>query len=71
MPLHIRALFLARPLHFGDYGGLLLKVVWALLDIVAIIVLVSGLHLWGARARIPAAVRANDLVRGQDGEGAR
>lgn len=70
MPLHIRALFLARPLHFGDYAGLPLKVVWALLDIVAIVVLVSGLYLWWARARVPSAKRADDLISRYGAEGA-
>jgi len=33
-------------LHFGDYGGLPLKIIWALLDLVTITVLGSGLYLW-------------------------
>ncbi|CAN5285593.1 PepSY-associated TM helix domain-containing protein [soil metagenome] len=46
MPAYLRLLQLSRPLHFGDYGGLPLKIVWALLDLVAIAVLRSGLYLW-------------------------
>ncbi len=46
MAWYISALLLSQPLHFGDYGGLPLKVLWALLDIVAILVLGSGLYLW-------------------------
>ncbi|WP_454674032.1 PepSY-associated TM helix domain-containing protein [Achromobacter pestifer] len=46
MPWHIRMLFLSQPLHFGDYGGLPLKLIWAALDLVAIMVLVTGLWLW-------------------------
>jgi uncharacterized iron-regulated membrane protein len=49
MPVYLRALQLARPLHFGDYGGLPLKIVWALLDVAAIVVLGSGLYLWWGR----------------------
>jgi len=64
MPLHIRALFLSRPLHFGDYGGLLLKVVWALLDIVAILVLVSGLYLWLGRRAGPVDRRVEEITSG-------
>mgnify|MGYP003575785804 FL=1 len=64
MPLHIRALFLSRPLHFGDYGGLALKFVWALLDIVAIIVLVSGLYLWPGRRGASLERRTDELVAG-------
>lgn len=45
-PVTIKALLLSQPLHFGDYGGIALKIVWAVLDIVAIVVLYSGLVLW-------------------------
>lgn len=48
-PWYISMINLSVPLHFGDYGGLPLKVIWALLDIAAIIVLGSGLYLWLAR----------------------
>jgi uncharacterized iron-regulated membrane protein len=64
MPLHIRALFLSRPLHFGDYGGIVLKVVWALLDLAAIAVLSSGLYLWLGRRRSPIDARINELAAG-------
>jgi uncharacterized iron-regulated membrane protein len=52
MPWYLRALELARPLHFGDYGGMPLKVIWALLDLVSIAVIASGLYLWLNRRRI-------------------
>ncbi|HID05741.1 MAG TPA: PepSY domain-containing protein, partial [Armatimonadetes bacterium] len=46
LPGYVSALLISQPLHFGDYGGLPLKILWALLDILAIIVLISGLYLW-------------------------
>jgi uncharacterized iron-regulated membrane protein len=46
MPWYMQALLISQPLHFGDYGGLPLKIVWALLDILTIVVLGSGLYLW-------------------------
>ncbi|WP_109126539.1 PepSY-associated TM helix domain-containing protein [Dyella sp. C11] len=55
MPWYLRALEVSRPLHFGDYGGLPLKVIWALLDLITIIVLGSGLYLWLARRKTHAA----------------
>lgn len=55
MPWYVKALALSRPLHFGDYGGAILKVVWAVLDVITIIVLGSGLYLWLAGRRRPAA----------------
>ena len=51
MPVYLRALELSRPLHFGDYGGTPLKVLWALFDVVAIIVLISGVYLWVVRRK--------------------
>lgn len=54
MPWYLRTLEVSRPLHFGDYGGLPLKVLWALLDVITIVVLGSGVYLWfsrGARAK--------------------
>jgi uncharacterized iron-regulated membrane protein len=51
LPWYVTAFLLSQPLHFGDYGGMPLKVLWALLDIATIIVLVTGLYLWIARRR--------------------
>jgi len=48
----------SQPLHFGDYGGMPMKILWALLDIATIVVLGSGLYLWlrkGVQAAQPAA----------------
>jgi uncharacterized iron-regulated membrane protein len=50
MPWYLRALEVSRPLHFGDDGGLPLKILWALFDLVTIIVLVSGVYLWLSKA---------------------
>ena len=46
MPWYVMALLISQPLHFGDYGGLPLKILWALLDLIAIVVLGSGVYLW-------------------------
>jgi uncharacterized iron-regulated membrane protein len=46
LPWYLRALQVSRPLHFGDYGGLPLKIIWALLDLATIVVLGSGVYLW-------------------------
>lgn len=45
LPWYLRALEISRPLHFGDYAGLPLKLLWAALDLATIFVLVSGLRL--------------------------
>jgi uncharacterized iron-regulated membrane protein len=46
LPWYLSALLLSQPLHFGDYGGQAMKLLWALLDIATIVVLGSGLYLW-------------------------
>jgi uncharacterized iron-regulated membrane protein len=51
LPWYIDALLLAEPLHFGDFGGLPFKWAWAVLDLLSIVVLGSGLFLWVARTR--------------------
>lgn len=50
-PWYLSSLLISQPLHFGDYGGLPLKILWALLDVIAIVVLGSGVYLWVARRR--------------------
>lgn len=54
MPWYMLALRLSQPLHFGDYGALPMKVLWALLDLVAIVILGSGVYLWLSRRRAAA-----------------
>ncbi|GGA06758.1 PepSY-associated TM helix domain-containing protein [Dyella caseinilytica] len=51
MPWYLRLLEVSRPLHFGDYGGMPLKILWALLDVITIVILGSGLYLWLARRK--------------------
>jgi uncharacterized iron-regulated membrane protein len=51
LPWYVTTLLVSQPLHFGDYGGMPLKIVWALLDVLTIIVLATGLYLWWARRR--------------------
>ncbi len=65
MPTYVKALFLSQPLHFGDYGGLPLKIIWAVLDIMTIVVLVTGLYLWARKTRF---VRKRRKVEALEGE---
>lgn len=61
-PWYVTALQLSQPLHFGDYGSLPLKLIWAWLDIVTMIVLGSGLYLWWTRRRQGKDVLADAVV---------
>jgi uncharacterized iron-regulated membrane protein len=63
MPWYVTALLVSQPLHFGDYGGMPMKVIWALLDIVTIIVLGSGLYLWVARRKTSVEARIAEIER--------
>lgn len=51
LPWYLTALLISQPLHFGDYGGLPMQILWALLDLATIFVLVSGLYLWLKKGR--------------------
>jgi uncharacterized iron-regulated membrane protein len=55
MPWYVNALFISQPLHFGDYGGLPMKIIWALFDVATIVILGSGLYLWFARNKATKA----------------
>lgn len=51
LPWYLTALLVSQPLHFGDYGGRPMQILWALLDIASILVLGSGLYLWLRKGR--------------------
>ncbi|HBM06828.1 PepSY domain-containing protein [Pseudomonas sp. Choline-3u-10] len=59
-PWYMDALGLSQPLHFGDYGGRPMQILWAVLDVLTIIVLGSGLYLWWVR-RHGGRVAARDV----------
>ncbi len=64
MPWYIQGLFLSQPLHFGDYGGTPLKILWAVLDVISIVVLGSGLYLWLGKRRSSLEARLKELETG-------
>ena len=64
MPLTMKALQLSQPLHFGDYGGLPLKLLWATLTCSTLVVLGSGIYLWLGRRRAPLAARVREVTSG-------
>jgi uncharacterized iron-regulated membrane protein len=62
LPWYLRVLELSRPLHFGDYGGLPLKIIWGLFDLLLIVVLVSGLYLWLSKRKAPMEDELDRMV---------
>lgn len=70
MPWYVQTLFLSQPLHFGDYGGLPLKIIWAFLDIATIVVLGSGIYLWLRRRQVIAELPEAESMGLTDGASA-
>lgn len=64
MPLSMKALQLSQPLHFGDYGGLPLKLLWAALTLFTIVVLGSGIYLWLGRRHSSLSQRLSEVTSG-------
>lgn len=62
LPWYLRVLEVCRPLHFGDYGGLPLKILWAALDLLLIVVLGSGIYLWLSRRKTRVEQELDELV---------
>ena len=65
MPWYMVALSYSQPLHFGDYGALPLKILWAILDLFTLYVLWTGLKLWLGKRRTRADAQGRD-VEGSD-----
>lgn len=67
LPWYVSTVLLSQPLHFGDYGGLPMKIVWAVMDLAAIAILISGLYLWilrrGRRIGVPQAGEEAGSIR--------
>jgi len=56
LPWYVATLLVSQPLHFGDYGGMPLKIIWAVLDVITIVVLITGLYLWLRRRQSGSSV---------------
>lgn len=51
-PWYLNAMLISQPLHFGDYAGMPMKVLWATMDVICIVILWSGLVLWWWRRSV-------------------
>ncbi len=49
LPGYLKALMLSEPLHFGDYGGLPLKIVWLIMTLMTLLLPLTGLYVWAKR----------------------
>lgn len=64
MPWYNQALSLSQPLHFGDYGRLPLKILWAVLTLFTIMVLGSGIYLWLGKRRTSTEAHVREVETG-------
>ncbi|MFC3682067.1 PepSY-associated TM helix domain-containing protein [Hydrogenophaga luteola] len=60
LPWYVTGLLVSQPLHFGDYGGRPMQILWAVLDVITIFVLGSGLYLWLQRRRTSSRQRLSE-----------
>lgn len=51
LPLYLKIVLLSEPLHFGDYGGVGLKIIWALFALSSLAVSLLGLSSFVMRRR--------------------
>lgn len=51
LPAYLQAVQVSQPLHFGDYGGLALKLLWIACSWLALFITGNGAWLWWARRR--------------------
>ncbi len=63
LPLYLEALLVSEPLHFGDYAGLPLRLLWALFGVTTIVLALAGLYSAWAGGRIGFPARAPRGVR--------
>jgi uncharacterized iron-regulated membrane protein len=63
LPGYLHAIFLSEPLHFGDYGGLPLKLLWSACNLLTLFITANGAWLFFDRRR------AQRLRPGQAAEG--
>ncbi len=51
LPFYLKALILSEPLHFGNYGGLLFKIIWLLFALCSLLVMIMGVATYWSRTR--------------------
>ena len=52
LPWYMELMLISEPLHFGNYGGVLLKVYWTIMGLGASLIPFSGLMIFLARKKV-------------------
>jgi len=65
LPLYLKAMLVSEPLHFGNYGGLTLKLLWTLFTLISLALSVSGVWVFliSRRAKQRKSVRSGARVK--------
>lgn len=62
VPWYLKAISVSEPLHFGDYGGLPLKILWTACTWLTLFITVNGAGLWWDRRRGKARLLASEAL---------
>jgi uncharacterized iron-regulated membrane protein len=57
LPGYLQAIFISEPLHFGDYGGLPLKLLWTVCNLLTLFIVLNGAWLFFDRRRARGLAR--------------
>lgn len=68
LPGYLQAMFVAEPLHFGDYGGLPLKLLWSACNLLTLFITANGAWLFFDRRRAQR-MRPGRVAQEVDNEG--
>ncbi len=63
LPWYLQLLLLAEPLHFGDYAGLPMKILWVIFGLLSLILPLSGLRIFLQNQRKRASVKKANSSR--------
>lgn len=67
-PAGMKALNLLYPLHIGSFGGLAVRILYAVLGLAPLILFVSGILMWWNRTQVPKRRRRRPPTRTSPGE---
>ncbi|OEC87786.1 PepSY-associated TM helix domain-containing protein [Acinetobacter sp. YK3] len=62
LPAYLKAILLSQPLHFGNYGGMPLKILWSLCTLLSLFITLNGAWLWWAKRQQKSLKGANNAT---------